>query len=222
MIAVVALALPGFRYPLETHSFDLAWEIVCLVVALVGVGIRAATIGRVPGGTSGRSTRSLGAEVLNTTGLYSVVRHPLYLGNYFMWLGPAMFVGSWSVLVIVTLGFWLYYERIMFAEEAFLRQRFGMEYESWASDTPAFIPRRTGWRPSNLRFSPAAVLRRESSGLFGLVSVFTAIEVGSDFAATGRIIADPLWPALFLAAATLYLSVQVVARRTRLLRPEGR
>lgn len=222
MIIVVVLALRDFRYPAESHAFDLAWEILCLGVALVGVGIRAATLGRVPGGTSGRSTRSLGAEVLNTVGLYSVVRHPLYLGNYLMWVGPAMFVRSWTVLVIVTLGFWLYYERIMFAEEEFLRRRFGAEYEDWASHTPAFIPRFSGWRPWILPFSISAVLRRESSGFFGLIAVFAAIEVASDVAVSGRIIADPLWTGLFLGAALLYLIVHVMARHTRLLRPHGR
>lgn len=222
MIAVVALALRDFRYPGNSHALDLAWEVLCLVVALAGMGIRAATVGRVPGGTSGRSTRSFGAEVLNTTGFYSIVRHPLYLGNYLMWLGPAMFVRSWTVLVMVTLGFWIYYERIMFAEEEFLRRRFGKEYESWASNTPAFIPGVTGWRPWDLPFSARTALKREVSGLFGLISTFAAIEVGSDFAATGRVGIDPFWTVLFFTAATTYLAVRIVARYTRLLRSDGR
>ena len=64
-------------------------------------------------------------STLNTSGLYSVVRHPLYLGNYLMWLGVALFSRTWWAPVIVSLVFWLYYERIMFAEEEFLRRQFG-------------------------------------------------------------------------------------------------
>ncbi|MCR4339617.1 MAG: isoprenylcysteine carboxylmethyltransferase family protein [Gemmatimonadaceae bacterium] len=216
MLALVGIALRGFRYPENSHALDLQWELLCLAVALLGVGIRVVTVGHVPGGTSGRRTRSIGTDALNTTGLYSVVRHPLYLGNYLMWLGPAMVVRSWGIAVVVSLAFWLYYERIMLAEEEFLRLRFGEQFEAWASNTPAFIPKHTGWRPWGLSFSLCTAVKREASGLFALMSAFTAIEAGSDFAATGRIDFDPLWTVLFVTAATIYLAV-IAARHTRLL-----
>ena len=165
--------------------------------------------------------RSIGTDALNTTGLYSVVRHPLYVGNYFMWLGPAMVVRSWGIAVVVSLEFWLYYERIMFAEEEFLRLRFGEQFETWASNTPAFIPNPTGWRPWGHSFSTCTAVKREASGLFALISTFTAIEAGTDFVATGRIGFDLLWTVLFATAATIYLAV-IAARHTRLLRCDGR
>jgi steroid 5-alpha reductase family enzyme len=34
------------------------------------------------------------ADELNVTGIYSLLRHPLYLGNFFMWLGPVLFLRS--------------------------------------------------------------------------------------------------------------------------------
>ncbi|MGB8874133.1 MAG: hypothetical protein WCC75_12145, partial [Desulfobaccales bacterium] len=40
-----------------------------------------------PRGTSGRNTQGQVAETLNTTGIYSLVRNPLYLGNFLIWLG---------------------------------------------------------------------------------------------------------------------------------------
>ena len=92
------------------------------------------------------------AESLNTSGLYSVVRHPLYLGNYLMWLGVALFPRTWWPPVIVSLVFWLYYERIMFAEEEFLRRKFGTLYTAWAAITPAFLPRLARWRPPAVSF----------------------------------------------------------------------
>jgi protein-S-isoprenylcysteine O-methyltransferase Ste14 len=67
---------------------DGLWEAICVAVSLVGLGIRIATVGHAPGGTSGRRTvGGPSALALNTSGMYSVVRHPLYLGNYFQWLG---------------------------------------------------------------------------------------------------------------------------------------
>lgn len=154
--------------------------------------------------------------------MYALVRHPLYLGNYLMWLGPALFPRSWSVAAIVTLVFWLYYERIMLAEEEFLRRRFGEAYERWAAVTPAFIPALRRWQPPALPFSLRNVLRREYSGVFGVVATFTALEVLSDLFATGRLTLDRLWAGLFGAALVLYLVLRTLKRSTTLLNVEGR
>ncbi len=61
---------------------DLFWEILCLLLSFIGLAIRCLTIGYIPKSTSGRNTKKQIAEVLNTTGMYSIVRHPLYLGNF--------------------------------------------------------------------------------------------------------------------------------------------
>jgi len=75
--------------------------------------------GYAPRGTSGRHTLRQEAKRLNSSGMYSLLRHPLYLGNALMWLGISLFVHVWWVVVISMLIFWIYYERIMFAEEEF-------------------------------------------------------------------------------------------------------
>src|SRR5687767_9367876 len=62
-------------------ALDAMWSGFCLVVALSGLAVRVATVGFVSKDTSQRNTGRPQAESLNTTGLYSVVRHPLYLGN---------------------------------------------------------------------------------------------------------------------------------------------
>ena len=158
-----------------------------------------------PKDTSQRNTGRPQAEALNTTGLYSLVRHPLYVGNYLMWLGVALFTGAWWAPVIVSLVFWLYYERIMFAEEEFLRRRFGGDYTAWASTVPAFLPRLRGWRSPLTRFSLLTVLRREHSSLLALVASLTALKVVSDHAVTGRLTLDPRWGTA-LAATLLAVS----------------
>ncbi len=99
------------------------------------------TVGFTPKNTSGRNT-SAGqiADELNATGIYSLVRHPLYLGNFFMWLGPVLFLRSFVVIVFFVLIYWLYYERIMFAEEQFLRRKFGETYDKWSEKVRSLIP----------------------------------------------------------------------------------
>jgi len=222
LFPLLLVAARGSSYPVGDHRLDLAWEGACLLVALAGLAVRIGTVGFVPGDTSGRNTGGQQAGSLNTSGLYSVVRHPLYLGNYLMWLGVALFPRSWWAPVIVSLVFWLYYERIMFAEEEFLRRKFGPLYTSWAGLTPAFLPRLAGWRRPETRFCLLTVLRREHSSLLALMVSLTALEVASDYAHTGHFAIDPLWGTALAVTLVLCLGVWTVKHRTRLLHVEGR
>jgi protein-S-isoprenylcysteine O-methyltransferase Ste14 len=221
LVPIPLAAMLGVRYPAGSHRLDLALDGACLLLSLLGLGVRAATVGFVPGGTSGRSG-ALGAASLNTTGMYSVVRHPLYLGNFLMWLGVAAFPRVWWSPVIVTLAFWLYYERIMFAEEEFLRHTFGATFTRWAAMTPAFIPRVALWQRPTYPFSPRTVLRREYPGLLAVVACFTALELVGDLAHTGRLVLDPVWTVVFAATAVLCGGLRAIKHRTRLLHVEGR
>jgi protein-S-isoprenylcysteine O-methyltransferase Ste14 len=222
LFPLLVAAAGGSAYPSADWRLDLAWEGVCVSLALIGLGLRVATVGFVPRDTSGRNTGGQLAGSLNTSGFYSIVRHPLYLGNYLMWLGVALFPRSWWAPVIVTLVFWLYYERIMFAEEEFLRRKFGSDYTAWAATTPAFLPRVTLWRHPGVRFCFQTVLRREHSSLLALMASLTALEVASDHAYTGRLNVDPVWGSALAATLVLCLAVRVVKHRTRLLHVEGR
>jgi steroid 5-alpha reductase family enzyme len=151
-----------------------------------------------------------------------VVRHPLYLGNYLMWLGVALLSGAWWAPVIASLVFWLYYERIMFAEEEFLRRRFGGDFTAWAAATPAFLPRWRAWRPPLERFSLLTVLRREHSSLLALVATLTAVRVVSEHGTTGRMTLDPVWGTALAITLVLSLAIRTLKHRTRLLHVEGR
>jgi protein-S-isoprenylcysteine O-methyltransferase Ste14 len=222
LFPLLLVAAGESAYPAGDHRLDLAWEAVCLAVALAGLLLRIGTVGFVPRDTSGRNTAEPRAESLNTSGAYSVVRHPLYLGNYLMWLGVALFPRAWWAPVIVSLVFWLYYERIMFAEEEFLRRKFGGLYTAWASRTPAFLPRLALWRWPEFQFCPLTVLRREHSSLLALVASLTALEIAGDHAITGRLMLDPVWGVALATTLLLCLAVRVMKHRTRLLHVEGR
>jgi protein-S-isoprenylcysteine O-methyltransferase Ste14 len=206
----------------EGTRLGAGWEALCVALALGGLALRVATVGFVPKDTSQRNSARPQAEALNTTGLYSVVRHPLYVGNYLMWLGVALLPRAWWAPVIVSLVFWLYYERIMFAEEEFLRRRFAEDYTAWAAATPAFLPRLRRWRPPATRFSLLTVLRREHSSLLALIASLTVLKMVSEHAITGRLALDPVWGTALGITLLLCLGVRTLKHRTRLLHVEGR
>ncbi len=156
---------------------NLAASYVCFGLSVVGMIIRFIVIGFVPKATSGRNTTEQVAETVNTKGIYSLVRHPLYLGNYFMWLGIFVYVGNVWFIVVSSLLYWVYYERIMFAEEFFMRGKFGEQYTNWAAKVPAFWPKLTGWIDPEMDFSFKNILKREYSGFLATVISFLFINV---------------------------------------------
>ncbi|HEV7590955.1 MAG TPA: methyltransferase [Longimicrobium sp.] len=200
----------------------ILWEGFCIALSLVGLAVRAAAIGCKPRGTSGRNRKVQNAQVLNTTGLYSLVRHPLYLGNALMWTGIAIFPRVWVAVVFVGAFFWVFYERVMLAEEDFLRVKFGAEYERWADRTPAFIPSPASWRPPELPFSLRAVLKAEYPGFLALAIVFTALRAGLDLAQSHRLVLRPFWLGFLAAGVLVYVVLRTLRKHTAVLQIQGR
>ena len=169
LLPVVVLALPeSARVAARLgDSRNLDVQLLALSIAFAGLLIRCAAVAYAPDGTSSRDTRALRAPALNTTGMYSIVRHPLYLGAGLMWVGTAMSLGVWWLVAIVALAYWIYVERLMLAEEAFLAEQFPVEFSRWASRTRAFLPRPSDWIPSTGRLQ----FKRLSSEHNGLLAI---------------------------------------------------
>ena len=195
---------------------------LCIGAGFAGLLIRVLTVGCVPGGSSGRNTQGQVAAALNTTGIYSLMRHPLYFGNVLTYLAIVCFPGVWWAALLAALMLALYYERIILAEEAFLREQFGEEFRAWAARTPAFFPQLGGWQPAKLRFCPRTAARREYSGLLAVVLAFALLQQGMDVIGTGDFVLNRVWAALLAAAALVYLILRTVKRRSRLLHVPGR
>jgi len=226
-LAVLALFLACMPYyehlgATENERLDHLWEVFCLCVSFFGLGIRAFTIGYTPAGTSGRNTRRQVAEELNTFGSYSLVRNPLYLGNYFIYLGIALFSHIWWLIAIFTLLFWLYYERIIFAEEMYLRQKFGETYINWAKSVPVIIPKFKGYIPPVLPFSFKNVLKREYNGFFAIILVMFILETAGELVVHHKFQFDFEWVSLLFTSFAIWATLMTLKRTTRLLHVTGR
>ncbi|MBK9378891.1 MAG: DUF1295 domain-containing protein [Saprospiraceae bacterium] len=224
IILIAALVLYYFQLHTGLDNVHGYYPWLCLGVSFLGLIIRVYTVGHTPKNTSGRNTgEGQLADTLNQTGIYSLVRHPLYLGNFLMYLGLAMITGHlWFVISFVLL-YWLYYERIMFAEEHFLRNKFGEQYLKWAASVPAFVPKLGNMASPNLSFSWKKVLKKEKNGiaaLFGLFYVFYAFHIWALHPELSYW--NNIWFCLFVSSLTLYLILKILKYQTNWLEQEGR
>lgn len=221
LLPLIAVALSQLKDD-HVDTLTYAWDYFCLGVSFLGFFVRVITIGFVPAQTSGRNTKRQVAAQVNTTGTYSIVRHPLYVGNYLIGLGIALVQAAWWLPVIYTLSFWIYYERIMFAEEAFLEHKFGETYRRWAASTPAFVPRFSQWRKPELPFSWLHVLGREYTALMLLILCHAGQEFFERLITDHRIVWEYFWASLLFGGLTTYFSLRMIHRKTQLFRVPGR
>jgi protein-S-isoprenylcysteine O-methyltransferase Ste14 len=206
-----------------TILFNARKELIFLSVSIAGQIIRIITVGYTPRNTSGRNTvNGQIADELNVTGIYSLLRHPLYLGNFFMWLGPALFLRSWWFTIIFCLIYWLYYERIMFAEEQFLRKKFGDSYDKWSEKVRSIVPGFSNYIPSPLHFSIRNVLKREHNSFFNIFVIFTFIDLIRNYYVSERIFLNNLWLYFFASAFIIWLAIKIIHKKTRWLIVDGR
>lgn len=187
----------NYRYPLESHFYDILLEICCLLVGLFGIAIRVS------------AARSHHGErgCLETGGIYSMVRYPQYLGNYFLWLAPVMFLHSLWLFAVYTLVFIIYYKNIVTKDEVRLREQFRAEYMRWAEKTPRFFPKTFRWEKSKLSFSWKSAIRNEYSRFFILIFVMAGLEHLGDYAIKGTFALSTAWTSIFLFSTGVYLFV---------------
>ena len=224
-VLLFLLAVP-FLYWKDTSSISEYlknfYSYCAVIISLLGFCIRAYTVGVTPKGTSGRNTKEQKAFVLNTTGTYSIVRHPLYLGNYLMWIGIVVFTYNPYFILIVSLLYWIYYERIMYAEERFLERKFGEEYLTWSYSLPAFFPNFKLYKPSIIPFSLKTVLRREYSGVLASVIGFVFVELIRHYFSVGEWFISSSFLYMLSGVSVTALLLRILKHHTALLSEEGR
>ena len=203
--------------PFSTRAAERLWELASVLVALLGLGVRVWAVGSAPEGTSERSTVNPRATELRTRGPYSLVRHPLYVANGLMALGVFLFPGVWCLPLVLAPVFLLYYERIAVREEAFLLERFGVEFDAWAARVPACVPSFGAYARSTLPFSWKKVLRHEFHGLMVIAAGVLVIDALQETRRAGTVLADAVWLWFAGASAVLFVLFIALKRRTRVL-----
>ena len=138
-VPVIILSIILFYYS-DSQQISLQQFIFSLAVSISGLVVRVVSVGYAFNKTSGKNTKKQIADNLNTTGIYSLLRNPLYLANYLNWLGVILLFSDILITIIITLYFTYIYYYIILVEENFLRDKFKSEYENYFNETPRIFP----------------------------------------------------------------------------------
>jgi protein-S-isoprenylcysteine O-methyltransferase Ste14 len=108
-------------------------------LALVAFGEMFRLAGVAAAGTSTRR-RSREVQRLVTYGIFGWMRNPLYVGNFFAWMGFTVVAGVYWFIPVAALIFALEYGFIVRYEEGVLESIFGQEYLDYKARTPRWFP----------------------------------------------------------------------------------
>lgn len=140
----------------DTGAIDL---LAGAAVASVGEAIRIWALRHA--GPKTRTHRKIRVGRLVDTGPYSVVRNPLYIGNFILSLGICIASGRPILIVPLVIAFGFQYTFIIRAEEEFLEGTLGDAYREYRNRVPRMFPRPGLYRAGEIRFPFREILPRE-------------------------------------------------------------
>lgn len=198
ILATIVATRP--RFPSGNRTADLWLDLVGILVAAAGQALRITVIGYryiVRGGKN----RKVHAEDLVTEGVFALARNPLYVGNMLVLFG-LFIIWNAPLLYLIGVPFVLFgYMGIVAAEEAFLRRKFGADYDEYCRTTNRWIPdlRKAPEALRGIPFNWRRVLIREYGSWTAWIGTAGAM-----------IIAESLYAASYGEEAVLVNSILVV------------
>jgi len=191
--AVAVVWLTQGALPFRDDSLNQLYLGFSLAVIGLGQIVRIFSSAYAAKGTSGNARQEAEATELNQTGLYSLIRNPLYVGRTLVFTGIALFSGSWVFGIIVFLMSFIIYERVAVYEEEFLRREFADSHAAWAAEVPALVPRFKGWVRPKYRFCWKRMIWREVVKVFDAVLAIALIDFGRRGFAVEALDQDLFW-----------------------------
>ncbi|MER3497951.1 MAG: S-isoprenylcysteine methyltransferase [Chitinophagaceae bacterium] len=122
--------IPGVNW--EVFPNPITAMIIGFTVAITGQLIRVMTIGLVYIIRGGKDRRVY-AEDLVTIGIFAHCRNPLYVGNILILTGLGIASNSLLFMAVFTPIFLFFWQAIVMAEENYLRNKFGRQYDQYCS-----------------------------------------------------------------------------------------
>jgi protein-S-isoprenylcysteine O-methyltransferase Ste14 len=130
VIITFAFLSLGAMIALSALDFRFGWSSVPAAVSVVGdalvaVGLLIAMITTIQNGYAAANVKVESAQTVVSTGVYSVVRHPMYFGNVILMIGIPLALGSYWGLLFVIPGLAVLVIRILDEEKVLTQQLAG-------------------------------------------------------------------------------------------------
>ncbi len=210
-ISVVPFVLISFYffYPLNFGNLNTIINIIGFIVSLTGATLRILSVGFSKPKTSGRENYLI-AEALNTSGTYSIVRNPLYVGNFLIYNGILIAYSSLLAFIVLNIFFIINYYFIIFAEEDYLKKKFGDKFIEYLGKVPKVIPKFGKYKKNDYKFQPVKVLFKEKNTNFYWITLFVIALLLKQYRLNNGII-DHFWyyaiPVLVLFFLNVFLTI---------------
>jgi protein-S-isoprenylcysteine O-methyltransferase Ste14 len=148
---------------------------IAIGVVVLGLLVRASVVGFAYIKRGGLK-KKVYADNLVTDGIFGVVRNPLYVGNVLIYIGLYIMHGHLVTMAVGIVAFLFFFQCIVFAEEAFLRNKFGPGFDDYCRDVPRWFPKlnRLGGSIEGISFNLQRTVFYEYTAVANGVMLLTA------------------------------------------------
>ena len=126
-------------FPVDMPGSESWLRPTALGILILGLAVRAVAVFTL-GGAFSANVATRAGQKLQRRGLYSLVRHPSYLGLELIFLAFALHSRTWACFAVVLVPTTLAMLYRIHVEETALRLAFGAEYEEYSRSTKRLIP----------------------------------------------------------------------------------
>lgn len=130
-LLVAFMVLEGFynwEIPYDLHRPN-AWVVAGLPLIILGTAFRLAACGTIRK-----------KQTLATLGIYSLCRHPLYLGSILLGYGYCCLINDPKGFVLTTAYFVIFYPLTILWEELRIAEHYGDVHRDYVASTPLILP----------------------------------------------------------------------------------
>jgi len=147
---------------------NLLFEILGLIFIVAGAMGRVWSATYISGFKSGKVVKD---------GPYSMMRNPLYFFSSLIFIGVGLSFGSFVIMAMLLLVFYITHWPTILAEETKLRGIFGAEYDEYFNSVPRFLPKFSLYHnPEEIPFHPRKFTKTLVEAIF-LIFTFIIIKV---------------------------------------------
>ncbi len=183
-----------------------------LFVMSSGEFIRVISVGFSFTGTSGREN-FLRADSLNVSGIYSVVRNPLYIGNLLIYSGLLILYSNIYAHIFFDIFMIVQYYFIILSEQDFLQNTYGIEYSEYKKNVNSILPKFGNYMKPENKFDRMKVIFKENDSVFNALIIFGIIILYKGYIYSGNVFHGRSFSIYFGVLIVSYILIKLLKKR---------